>query len=266
MEVGERPPYWGFSGSPLVYGDRLVWNVGSSGLAVRAVDGEVVWKSATRPSVVWKTEPVGVSGYITPTVVRHEGVDLIALADEARWVLVDPGTGQERWSTSWETPYGVNASQPVVAEGHVGLSGGYGFGTRWVRVGGDGVALWTDPDLRSHFAPLVVREGHLYGIDGNQQDGVKCELRCVRLADGEVRWSRARFGFGNLALVGEWLLVLTARGELVLVAADSAGYREAGRVQVLGGESWTAPVVVGGDVYARNKQGTLVRVRLPGGE
>ncbi len=59
------------------------------------------------------------------------------------------------------------------------------------------------------------------------------------------------------------MLVATLRGELVLVVPDPAGYREAGRVQVLGGETWTAPFVDGQRVYVRNKQGTLARVNLP---
>ncbi len=69
--------------------------------------------------------------------------------------------------------------------------------------------------------------------------------------------------FGNLSLVEDRLLILTARGELVTVLPRPDGYRETGRVQVLGGESWTAPRVAGSRVFARNKQGTLVRVDLP---
>lgn len=262
-EVGERPPYWGFSGSPLLWGEDLIWPVGAHGLAVKAGEGRVVWKSPPRASTVWKNEPVGVSGYITPVPVEFRGRRLVALSDEARWVVVDPETGDEVWSTPWEVPYGVTAAQPAILGDRVVLSGGYGYGTRLVRMGAEGPPLWENQRLRSHFANVVVVGNHLYGIDGNQQDGARCELRCLRLADGEVVWAQERFGFANLILVDQHLLIITARGELVSVAPDPAGYREKGRVQVIGGETWTAPRLSGDQLYIRNKQGTLVRVRLP---
>ncbi len=262
-EVGEKPPYWGFSGSPLVWEDTLIWAVGDRGLAVRAASGEVVWKSPPRASTVWKNEPVGTSGYITPHPVTFAGRRAVALANENQWVVVDPANGQQLWATPWEVPYGVTSTQPALAGNRAGLSGGYGYGTRVVEVGGAGEPVWTSKQLRSHFANLAVVRDHLYGLDGNQQDGARCELRCLRLSDGQVVWAQERFGFGNLTQVDDHLLILTARGELVAVRPGPDGYRETGRVQVLGGESWTAPLVAGSRVYARNKQGTLVRVDLP---
>jgi outer membrane protein assembly factor BamB len=262
-EIGEKPPYWGFSGSPLVWDDLLIWSVGDRGLAVRAASGEVVWKSPPRASTVWKNEPVGTSGYTTPQPVTFDGQRHVSLANESQWVIVEPTEGKLVWATSWEVPYGVTSAQPLLFGNRVVLSGGYGYGTRLVERSGPGAPVWANQNLRSHFANLAVVGEHLYGIDGNQQDGARCELRCLRLSDGQVVWARERFGFGNLTLVDQRLLVLTARGELVLVVPSPAGYRETGRAQILGGESWTAPLVAGNRVFARNKQGTLARVDLP---
>lgn len=262
-EVGEKPPYWGFTGSPLVWEDRLIWTVGEHGLALRAEDGQIAWKSAPRPSAVWKNEPVGVSGYASPQPVSFQGRRLVALPNEKEWVIVDPADGQRVWAAAWEVPYGVTAAPPVVVGDRVVLSGGYGYGIRMVRLGSDGPPVWGHKRLRSHVANLAVVGEHLYGIDGNQQDGDRCELRCLRLADGEVVWSREQFGFGNLTLVDGHLVVLTMRGELVVVAAEPTGYRETGRHHVLGGESWTAPQVFGNRLFVRNKQGTLVCLGLP---
>ena len=263
LELGERPPYWGFSGSPLVSGDMLVWSVGDRGLAVRPATGEVVWKSAPRASTVWKNEPVGTSGYTTPQPLDFRGQPGISLANESQWVIVRPADGELIWSTPWEVPYGVTSAQPFLTGSRVVLSGGYGYGTRVVDWANEGTPVWANQNLRSHFAKLAVVGDHLYGIDGNQQDGARCELRCLRLSDGEPVWAREQFGFANLILVDGRLLVLTARGELVVVVPDPAGYRETGRTQILGGESWTAPAVSGQHVFARNRQGILVRVDLP---
>jgi len=261
-EIGERPPHWGFGGSPLPWGDLLIWPVGAHGLAIRADTGKVVWKSAPVPSAVWSTQPVGVSGYATPEPIEFRGRRLVSLSNENRWQIVDPASGTVEWSTPWEVPYGVNSTQPAIVRGLVVLSGGYGYGTRVVRVGDDAGPLWENKHLRSHFSNLAVVDDHLYGVDGNQQDGARCELRCLHLETGEIRWAQERFGFANLVLADQRLLLLTARGELVLVVPDPAGYRERGRVQILPGETWTAPVVAGNSIYARNKQGRLVRVDL----
>lgn len=263
-EIGERPPYWGFGGSPLVWEDLLIWTVGAHGLAVRAQDGKVMWKSEPRPSAVWSNEPVGVSGYSTPEVVEFGGQRLVSLSNESQWLLVDPASGTVAWATPWAVPYGVNAAQPAVVQGRVVLTGGYGYGTRVVRLGDDAGLVWENRLLRSHFSSVAVLDGFLYGIDGNQQDGARCELRCLDLDTGEMLWAHERFGFGNLVLVDGKVLIMTARGELVLMLPNPERYRETGRVHVLPGETWTAPHVAGNAVYARNKQGRLVRVDLPG--
>lgn len=262
-EVGEQPPYWGFSGSLLVWDDLLIGSVGDHGLALRAASGEVVWKSPPRASTVWKNEPVGTSGYTTPQPVMFEGRRRVSLANESQWVIVEPADGKLLWATPWEVPYGVNSAQPVLVGNRVVLSGGYGYGTRVVEVGAQAKTIWANKNLRSHFANLAVVGEHLYGIDGNQQDGPRCELRCLRLSDGEVVWAQERFGFGNLTLVDNHLLVATARGELVVVVPTPEGYREKSRFHVLGREVWTAPLVAGNQVFVRNKQGTLARVDLP---
>lgn len=262
-ELGEKPPYWGFAGSPLVWGDLLIWSVGDHGLAVRASSGEVVWKSPPRAPAVWKDEPVGTSGYTTPQPTSFGGRKLISLANESQWVVVDPDNGKPVWSAPFEVPYGVTAVQPVLLGDRVILSGGYGFGICMYQLGGEPKPIWANKNLRSHFANLAVVGEHLYGISGNQQDGARCELRCLRLSDGGVAWAKERFGFGNLTLVEGRLLVITAGGELVLVLPDPSGYREAGRVQVMSGDCWTAPLVSGNRVFVRSKQGTLVRVDLP---
>ncbi|MCX8155954.1 MAG: PQQ-like beta-propeller repeat protein [Verrucomicrobiae bacterium] len=261
-EIGEKPPYWGFSGSPLPWDGLLIWSVGDHGLAVRAATGETAWKSPPRPSTVWKNEPVGTSGYTTPQPVTFNGRKLVSLANENQWVIVDPADGKVVWSTPWKVPYGVTSTQPLLIGNRVLLSGGYGFGVQLVELGKSN-PVWYNKNLRCHFSNLAVVGEHVYGIHGNQQDGPRCELRCLRLRDGEVVWAREGFGFGNLTLVDERLLVLTAKGELLMVVPSPEGYREAGRVQILSGDCWTAPLVAGDCVYARNKQGLLVRVNLP---
>ena len=50
------------------------------------------------------------------------------------------------------------------------------------------------------------------------------------------------------------LLVLSEKGEAILLAADSRQRRELGRVQVLNGKTWNHPVIAHGRLYARNAE------------
>ena len=51
--------------------------------------------------------------------------------------------------------------------------------------------------------------------------------------------------------MGKNILMLTDSGELVLFAADPAGYRELGRTQACG-NTWCNPAYAGGRLYLRD--------------
>jgi len=72
----------------------------------------------------------------------------------------------------------------------------------------------------------VVRDGYAYGLD----EGV---LACIDLATGERKWKDGHYGFGELVLVHDLLLVQTEPGPVALVEANPAEFREAGRVNAL---------------------------------
>ena len=49
--VGEedaRLPTWGFSGAPVIHGERLLLNVGETGMALSKSTGKTIWKSPRR--------------------------------------------------------------------------------------------------------------------------------------------------------------------------------------------------------------------------
>ena len=64
--AGAEIPSWGFAGSPIVYRDLVLLNVGAAGLALDKNSGAVKWKSAG-----------SVSGYATPLIYEVGG--------RARW-------------------------------------------------------------------------------------------------------------------------------------------------------------------------------------
>ena len=57
------------------------------------------------------------------------------------------------------------------------------------------------------------------------------------------------------------MLALSDKGELVLIAADPAAYKELARANVLDGKCWTTPVLANGRIFARwTKEAVCVEV------
>jgi outer membrane protein assembly factor BamB len=104
----------------------------------------------------------------------------------------------------------------------------------------------------------VLWNGLVYGID---EGG---ELRCVEFSTGDVKWSSADAGVSygtesSVMIAGGELVAMSMRGDLVVVEASPTAYSELHRADdILGGQTWTCPVLANGRLYIRNHQGTLV--------
>jgi outer membrane protein assembly factor BamB len=96
----------------------------------------------------------------------------------------------------------------------------------------------------------VHHDGFLYGFDGRQEQG--CELRCVELKTGKVRWSEKGLRAGTLMVVNGQLLVLTEKGELIRAPARPDGFKPSDRAQILPFVARAYPALADGRFYARS--------------
>jgi outer membrane protein assembly factor BamB len=242
-----KKPKFGFSGSALVLADRLILNVGAGGMALDRKSGKPLWTSE------------GLGGYATAVPVPAAGRTAVAIFGGKGITAVDSADGRQLWSFPWPTKYSINAADPIVRDDTILIASGYNQGSALLKFSADGVkAVWQGKTFRSHFNPGVLVGGHVYGFDGNSHQ--RAGLQCIEYATGKVAWSESTFGFGSVLLVGERLLMLTAKGDLVVATPSPAGYEELARANVLSGKCWTAPALSDGRVYARNATGTLVCV------
>ena len=93
--------------------------------------------------------------------------------------------------------------------------------------------LWNLQErLDCHYSTPVAFQGHLFGFHGRQERGGA--LRCLRLSDGRVMWSEPSLAMGNLLRLGERIICLTEKGELVIFKADAASYLPLYSQQILG--------------------------------
>lgn len=240
---GSSRPYWGFSTSPLVDGDRLIVEGGGpEGKSYAGLDkttGEVLWTSGTGGR-----EP----GYNSPIAVDMNGKRRYVYVAGSQLRCIDEN-GEEVWAHEW--PQGETHASPIfIPPNRIYASGAQGVGAALIEVqeGGDGAsaeAVWKLPNLRNHFSSSIVHDGYIYGFDN-------ATFKSVSVDTGELAWAKRGLGKGSLIFADGHLLILTDRGRLLQIEASPDGYLEKGSVQALEGKSWTAPTLSRGRVYLRN--------------
>jgi outer membrane protein assembly factor BamB len=249
-ETSAPIPDWGFTGAPLVHENLLVLNVGDSGVALDKQTGKLVWDSADKNS-----------GYSTPLPVQRNGQWVAWIGSGSSYVAVNLRDGKEAARIKWVTEYGVNASDPIIDGDRIFLCTGYGKGGALFKLGaGEPEQVWKTKKLRTQLNPVVLFNGHLYGVDGDTTE--KASLKCLDFETGTEKWSQPAFGSGGVIIADGKLIALSGTGELMIAPATASGFKPTARAQVLGGKCWTAPVLANGQVYCRNGRGDVVVVNL----
>ena len=149
--------------------------------------------------------------------------------------------------------------EQVVSGDIVYCSVGYGVGGGACKIvkRGDGFTaeeLWYIPGnklLANHWSTPVCKDGYLYGIFCFKKFKTG-PLKCVELATGKIKWEQPGFGQGNVILVGDRLLALTDYGDLVVVEAAPAAYKELARTKAVEGKCWSTPSLSNGMIYVRS--------------
>jgi outer membrane protein assembly factor BamB len=165
--------------------------------------------------------------------------------------------GTPLWSYKWNTRYAVNAADPILSGDTLFISSGYNKGCTLLKISSSQPEkIWESKVLKNQFNSSILIDGHLYGIDGDQNS--RCSLKCVRLKDGEEIWAEKSIGFGSLMAANGRLIILTEKGELVIAKASTEKFEEINRSQILSGRCWSAPVLANGKLFARNTPGHVV--------
>ena len=242
---------WGSAASPTIVDDKVIVVGGGKGHGIVAFDkntGTLAW-AATDETLT----------HATATVATIAGTKQVICFMTSGLVSVDPATGKVLWRFAHKFSTSTAAS-PVVGGKNgdiVYCSAGYKVGAAACRVTKDGetwtaTKLWATPgQSQNHWSTPVYFDGYVYGLFGHNDP--KGPLACVDIETGEVKWNQVGFGTqGGITRLGDKLLIQTPKGELVLVAADPAAYKELGRVPEFKGKNWTAPAVSDGKIYARS--------------
>ena len=244
-DTGAPLPMWGFSSSPLVNGGMVTVITGAPGKAVIAYDalsGKQAWSSGDG----WS--------YASPQLAMVGGVEQILFVSQTGLSGVNPTGGQTLWHHDFQVSAGANrAVQPtVIGDNDLLLGAAFGTGTRRINVTRDGstwknTGLWTSRNFNPYYNDLVYHKGFCYGFDNSV-------FACLDAGTGKSKWRAHGYGNGQVLLLADQdlLLVLTEKGEVVLVDAKPDSHHEIGRFQAIEGKTWNHPVIAHGKLFVRN--------------
>jgi outer membrane protein assembly factor BamB len=240
---------WGMSAAPLIVDDTVVVLPGGTrGSSVVAYDkgtGAPVWKALNDEA-----------SYTSPMLVTLGGVRQILVVTATRVVGLTPDKGVLLWQYPWSTFNGINVAQPIVfthnGRDRVFMSASYGHGAAVFELSraGDGLqakTIWENERMKNKFTSSVLHNGHIYGLD-------ESILASVNAETGQQNWKGGRYGYGQLVLAGDHLVVLTEDGDVVLVNATPARHEEIARFAAIEGKTWNHPVITDGKLLVRNVQ------------
>ena len=92
------------------------------------------------------------------------------------------------------------------------------------------------------------------GSSGTGLNGVDAET-------GQRKFFDEQFDFGNSLMVGDMMIILSGKGELIWGEGEAA-FRETYRQKILDGLCWAKPFLIGNLLSTRNAEGTVVCHRL----
>ncbi len=262
-EFGGGIPFWGYSESVLIDGDRVVCTPGGKKGAILALDkatGKKLWQSAdltdaaAYSSIVIATTG-GVKQYVTQTATAAVGVRatdgklLWRKDDLKRAVAIIP--------------------TPIVAGNLIFFTSGYGAGCELIKLDAseDGTVKATTEYtqnllITNHHGGVVQVGDHIYG---HTDRGAKWFCYDFKKGGEEFVWESKALGKGSLTVADGMLFCLgedPKKGTVVLTEANAEGWKETGRFDLpeksqfprKAGMIWAHPVVANGKLYIRDHE------------
>lgn len=243
---------WGQCGSPLIVDDLVIVSPGSNDVASQAKKSAVIAYRRDNGEKVWATGS-RIGSYASPHFATLNGVRQVLIYDGLGLMALSPENGHELWKFDWTNNPQVNAAQPILVDDQRVLIGsGYGQGS--VLIGfhqndkadsTEAESRWQSKQFKLKFNSGVRRGDYLFGLD----EGM---LTCLNLMSGKRLWKQGRYGYGQMLLVEDKLLILSEEGDVVLVPATPETPREAARIHAIDGKTWGHPVLSRGRLLVRN--------------
>ncbi len=233
---------WGFASSPLVLGEKLIVDAGTV-LALDKNTGELIWRTGDYRA-----------GYSSPVAFERDGETLLAIFNASGLVILNAEDGEKIAEHRWRTAHDVNAALPLIDGDHIFITSGYRSGGALLKLTDEGLEeIWQNRALGSQFSSVILRDGYLYGFDGNVGGA---RMKCVELETGREVWQHRESG--AMILAGDKFLIQGHAGRLAVARPTPEEYEELSSFTLPRDRWWNIAVLAEGRIYARSHGGKLV--------
>lgn len=251
---------WGYSESPLVDGEKVIFSPGGDGaiVALKRDTGETIWRAqglsddAAHSSPI-VAEPFGVRQYINLT---RRGVAGVRASD-----------GKLLWFYA-RTQNTAAIPTPVYHDRHVFVTSGYGSGCDLIRLTKEGdefkaEKVYHNKDMINHHGGVVLLDGHIYGHSYEPRREAP-GWTCLEFLTGKVKWKlgNKRPGKGAVIAANDHLFCYDEDTGIVHVGvASPEGWKETGQIKPPSRSSirtrdnkfWAHPVIAAGRLLIRDQ-------------
>jgi outer membrane protein assembly factor BamB len=265
-DFGIPAPLWGFSGNPLLDGNRLICLVGGKGSVVVAFDkdtGKELWRALSAE------EP----GYSSPVIFEAGAKRQLILWDPEAANSLDPATGQVYWSVPFKCGSGMSIATPRKLNDELFFTTFYN-GSLMLKLDPNhpaAASVWethkTSEKDTTHLNAVMcspfLQDGYIYGVCSYGQ------LRCLKADSGERVWETfqattdgkpVRWGNAFIVKNGERFFLFNEKGDLLIAKLSPQGYQEISRMHLLDPVNtmpgrhvvWSHPAFAHRCIYARN--------------
>lgn len=249
-DFGGQEPIWGYSESPLVDGDKVIFTPGGGSatlVALNKTTGDVIWKSPVpggNTAAYASAVPATIDGERQYVQMLHQGVVGVSARD-----------GRFLWRYDHPANSVANCTTPIFWDQFVFEASGYNNGGGVARILRQGDQFTAQEQhftkhMKNHHGGVVLIDGYLYGANDPDM------LTCLDAKTLKVLWEDRKPGKGSISAADGRLYHRNEGGPIVLIEARPKGYSERGRFDQPGRSpksAWPHPVIANGKLYIRDQ-------------
>lgn len=250
-DFGGQLPEWGYTGMPLVDGDKVILTPGGPEgclVALNKNTGEQIWRTKELTDGIHYSSPIvetiaGVRQYIQLTEQSVAGIS----ATDGKLL--------------WRAPRKGNVAvipNPIYADNHVYVTSEYGVGCNLFKITSangqfSAEQVYANKVMANHHGGVIKIGDYVYGHSTGKG------WTCQNFKTGESVWEeKKKLGKGSITYADGcfYLRQEDGKGTVALVEASPTGYKEVGRFdqpERSEKNSWAHPVVAAGKLYLRDQ-------------